>query len=201
MSSSSNPTLSGIVTTNNNERVIPATKRADGSIRKERRVRQGYVPQEDVARYKNPMVEESTPKPKPKPELPKTKAQKKNEKRKLKKKEEREKEGNLESVDNKNQQEIEEDSLDQIQNKITKMSINKGHESPAASIEENTATITIEQLENNTKKIKALEKKIRQIERIKEKQSREPLNADEEEKLNKLEQFLEELRILKQGDE
>src|ERR1043165_9572298 len=98
MSSSNNPTLSGIVTTGDNERVIPATRRADGSIRKERRVRQGYVPQEDIARYKNPWAEEPAPKPKPKPELPKTKAQKKNEKknekRKLKKKEEREKEDN-----------------------------------------------------------------------------------------------------------
>src|SRR6266536_5551991 len=104
----SNSTPSGIVTTDNNERVIPATRRADGTLRKERKVRQGFVPQEDVARYKNPWVEETTPPPPPKPELPKKKAQKKNEKRKLKRKE-REKGESLESIDNENQQVVEED--------------------------------------------------------------------------------------------
>ncbi|SRR6266498_4219382 len=193
--SSNEPTPSGIVTTDNNERVIPATRRADGTLRKERRVRPGFVPQEDVARYKNRWVAETTPPPRPKPELSKTKAQKKNEKRNLKRKEEREKE-------DKNQQVIEnDDSLDQLQNKMSEMSINNNIESPAAYTEEKT-TITIEQLENTTRKIKALEKKIRQIERIKEKQVHgESLKLEEEEKLNKLEQIQEELRRLKQGDE
>jgi len=189
----SNSTPSGIVTTDNNERVIPATRRADGTVRKERKVRQGFVPQEDVARYKNPWVEETTPPPPTKPELPKKKAQKKNEKRKLRRKEEREKED--ESIDNENQQAVEEDSLGQLQSKISEMSINKGHESPAASM-------TIEQLESTTKKIKVLEKKIRQMERIKDKQTRgEPLKLEEVEKLNKLEQIQDELRRLKRGDE
>lgn len=46
-------TKSGIKTTPAGESVIPASKRADGSTRKEIRVRPGYTPPEDVATYKN----------------------------------------------------------------------------------------------------------------------------------------------------
>lgn len=48
---------SGIKTTKDGERVIPASVRADGTIRPERRVKQGYTPIEDVAAYKNEKVE------------------------------------------------------------------------------------------------------------------------------------------------
>ncbi|KAJ1035597.1 hypothetical protein NDA18_000375 [Ustilago nuda] len=54
-SSSSEPTstASGIVErANTQQRVIPESRRADGSIRKERRVRPGFTPAEDVARYR-----------------------------------------------------------------------------------------------------------------------------------------------------
>ncbi|KAK9376609.1 uncharacterized protein V1513DRAFT_439170 [Lipomyces chichibuensis] len=43
--------VAGIVTTPKGERVIPATARNDGSVRKEIRIRPGFVPTEDVARY------------------------------------------------------------------------------------------------------------------------------------------------------
>ncbi|PKY14117.1 hypothetical protein RhiirB3_399881 [Rhizophagus irregularis] len=148
----SNPTPSGIVTIDNNERVIPATRRADGTVRKERRVRP----------------------------------------------EERNNENNLESINNEHERVVEEDSLGQLQSKISEMSVNESNEFPTAP----TASITIEQLENTTKKIKVLEKKIRQMERIKEKQAHgEALKLEEEEKLSKLESIQEELRRLKQGDE
>lgn len=48
---------SGITTTNAGDRIIPASVRADGSIRPERRVKQGYTPVEDVAVYKNERAE------------------------------------------------------------------------------------------------------------------------------------------------
>src|SRR5271169_2182090 len=48
---------SGIQSTNDGERVIPASVRPDGSIRPERRVKQGYTPVEDVATYKNEKIE------------------------------------------------------------------------------------------------------------------------------------------------
>lgn len=50
---SSAPTKSGIVTGKDGERHIPSSVRADGSVRKEIRVRPGYRPPEDVETYKN----------------------------------------------------------------------------------------------------------------------------------------------------
>jgi partner of Y14 and mago len=48
---------SGIQTTKRGERTIPASVRADGSIRPERRVKQGFTPAEDVTTYKNERAE------------------------------------------------------------------------------------------------------------------------------------------------
>ncbi|WFD18233.1 hypothetical protein MCAP1_000432 [Malassezia caprae] len=46
-------TPSGIVAKDGaDDRVIPASVRADGSVRKERKVRPGFTPQEDVARFR-----------------------------------------------------------------------------------------------------------------------------------------------------
>ncbi|KAK9484526.1 hypothetical protein V1527DRAFT_469533 [Lipomyces starkeyi] len=47
----SGASVAGIVTTPRGERLIPATARNDGSVRKEIRIRPGFVPTEDVARY------------------------------------------------------------------------------------------------------------------------------------------------------
>ena len=44
--------VSGIVTTGKADRVIPATRRADGTMRVERKVKPGYTPPEDIAAYK-----------------------------------------------------------------------------------------------------------------------------------------------------
>ncbi|KAK3956337.1 hypothetical protein QBC32DRAFT_148870 [Pseudoneurospora amorphoporcata] len=53
----SQPTNSGIITDQNGERVIPESKRADGSTRKAIKVRPGYRPPEDVEVYKNRTAE------------------------------------------------------------------------------------------------------------------------------------------------
>ncbi|RIB00751.1 hypothetical protein C2G38_2129228 [Gigaspora rosea] len=203
MSSTDKAAPSGIVTTEANERVIPASRRADGTLRKERRVRPGFVPQEDIIRYKNKFVAEREPVSSPKVEPPKTKSQKKNAKRNAKKKEGiKVIEGELETPANEeNDQEIDQEidqesdqEIDQLQNKMTNVKISS--EENRDSLD--TTVITIEQLEATSKKIKALEKKIRQIERIKEKETRGEVLLDEEkEKMNKLPQFIEELNTLK----
>lgn len=46
-------TKSGIATTETGDRHIPSSVRSDGTVRKERRVRPGYRPPEDVEVYKN----------------------------------------------------------------------------------------------------------------------------------------------------
>lgn len=59
MSTTNTPAVSkaGITTTENGETYIPASTRADGSVRKEIRVRPGYKPPEDVEVYKNRTAE------------------------------------------------------------------------------------------------------------------------------------------------
>ncbi|KAL2168109.1 hypothetical protein VTG60DRAFT_373 [Thermothelomyces hinnuleus] len=55
---STRPTASGIVTDEvSGERIIPASKRADGSTRKAIKIRPGYRPPEDVEVYKNQAAE------------------------------------------------------------------------------------------------------------------------------------------------
>lgn len=48
---------SGILTTKSGERIIPASLRADGSVRPQRKIKQGYTPAEDVTAYKNERAE------------------------------------------------------------------------------------------------------------------------------------------------
>ena len=47
----------GITTKENGERFVAASKRADGTVRKEIKIRPGYTPQEDIATYKNRSAE------------------------------------------------------------------------------------------------------------------------------------------------
>ncbi|CAF9907185.1 MAG: hypothetical protein HETSPECPRED_007063 [Heterodermia speciosa] len=54
---STNGTSSGITTSATGDRHIPASVRADGSTRKEIKIRPGYKPPEDVEVYKNPTAE------------------------------------------------------------------------------------------------------------------------------------------------
>ncbi|KAJ3164949.1 hypothetical protein HDU88_004930 [Geranomyces variabilis] len=51
------PGVSGIVEYKPGDRVIPASRRPDGTVRKERKVRPGFVPQEDAARYSNAKID------------------------------------------------------------------------------------------------------------------------------------------------
>ncbi|KAG2235403.1 hypothetical protein BDF21DRAFT_406072 [Thamnidium elegans] len=55
----SEATNAGIITIGE-ERWIPGSLRADGTYRKERKVRPGFVPQEDVKRYSNARLESTT---------------------------------------------------------------------------------------------------------------------------------------------
>jgi partner of Y14 and mago len=57
MSTKRQPQASGIQTTKDGERVIPASVRSDGTIRPERKVKQGYTPAEDVSAYKSDRAE------------------------------------------------------------------------------------------------------------------------------------------------
>ncbi|KAH9050089.1 hypothetical protein EDB84DRAFT_728520 [Lactarius hengduanensis] len=84
------------------DRVIPESRRADGSVRKERKVRPGFTPQEDVARFRSVRQQAVDARALPKGHIPgwsppgaptpekkeaHSKSAKKNEKRKEKRKE------------------------------------------------------------------------------------------------------------------
>ncbi|CAD6504232.1 BgTH12-05965 [Blumeria graminis f. sp. triticale] len=51
------PSKAGIIASNNGERHIPSSTRADGTKRKEIKIRPGYEPPEDVEVYKNRSAE------------------------------------------------------------------------------------------------------------------------------------------------
>ncbi|KAI0301827.1 hypothetical protein B0F90DRAFT_251629 [Multifurca ochricompacta] len=84
------------------DRVIPESRRADGSLRKERRIRPGFTPQEDVARFRSSRQQAVDARTLPKGHIPgwvpptasvpeskdqQSKSAKKNEKRREKRKE------------------------------------------------------------------------------------------------------------------
>ncbi|KAI9510465.1 hypothetical protein F5148DRAFT_1298423 [Russula earlei] len=86
------------------DRVIPESRRADGSMRKERKIRPGFTPQEDVARFRSTRQQAVDLRALPKGHIPgwappgapaqektelQSKSAKKNEKRKEKRKEKR----------------------------------------------------------------------------------------------------------------
>lgn len=56
----SEPTTAGIIK-RGEERIIPGSQRADGSFRKERKVRPGFTPVEDVKRYTIPQRRTANP--------------------------------------------------------------------------------------------------------------------------------------------
>ncbi|KAF2204946.1 hypothetical protein GQ43DRAFT_363478 [Delitschia confertaspora ATCC 74209] len=53
----STPSKAGIVTLATGEKIVPQTRRADGTVRAERRVRPGYAPPEDREVYRNRTAE------------------------------------------------------------------------------------------------------------------------------------------------
>ncbi|CAG8469222.1 12024_t:CDS:1 [Ambispora leptoticha] len=250
--SSSTPSVAGIITNANNERIIPATRRADGSIRPERRVRDGFVPLEDVQRYKNArvaVIEQQTALNKKKLEAarPKTKAQIKNEKRKAKKQEKREK--NLEEEDGSSLADNEEKDEDidrhlseerqdygestikekkdldiqanvflsqglenltvtsvEVSTTLSSVKTQKGTSNPIETAQHSTRqatsedTNTVSQMDSLKKRVKALEKKIRQIEQLVQRQEAgESLNSDQLEKIERLTEFRDELQRIKDG--
>ncbi|KAJ3081586.1 hypothetical protein HK102_002247 [Quaeritorhiza haematococci] len=183
------PSASGIAviatTPMGDERIIPASRRPDGSVRKERKVRPGYVPQEDVATYKNQKAETfkapegyvpgigvvnkpSSPSRQQQlvyeEDLAKSKTAKKNEKRKMKK--------------------ILERMSAPIEPEVTQSSSNATSTSSQTS--KPTSAPTSSSPDDIEKKIKNLRKKLRQIDDIQKKaDSGETLLPEQKEKLEK----------------
>ncbi|OZJ02752.1 hypothetical protein BZG36_03342 [Bifiguratus adelaidae] len=161
-------TASGIVATGG-ERIVPASRRPDGTLRKEIRIRPGYIPQEDVAKYTNDRIEGAkSPRTVPGavPGAPiKVQAEKKS---KNQKRNEKEKAAKTSGVEEKATAPVK----DQVEEEP------KMEADPA-------------------KRKRALEKKIRQIEQLKEKQAQGgTLLPEQTEKISKLDELMKELEAL-----
>ncbi|KAG9071922.1 hypothetical protein KI688_006141 [Linnemannia hyalina] len=182
-------TISGIQE-REDERVIPMTRRPDGTFRKERKVRPGYTPPEDVTKYTNRVLESVRPTPPPPPPppvdtTPKSKAQLKNDKRKAKRKEEAvaaELAGYPTATATNN-------------NDTPKSSTTTSDSTTAAATDSTEAPATGPV--DPEKKLRALNKKLRQVEQLKERQAKgETMLPEQLEKIDKMDDLLAQIAEL-----
>ncbi|KAF9111710.1 hypothetical protein BGX27_004552 [Mortierella sp. AM989] len=162
-------------------RIIPMTRRPDGSFRKERKVRPGYTPPEDVAKYTNRVLDAIRPTSSISSlttppanndnnnNTLKTKSQIKNEKRKAKRKED----GPAESSESTTPKSTDQKKLDDTT-----------EATPTAAAATDSAPVDPE------KKLRALNKKLRQAEQLKERQDKgEELLPEQLEKVSKMDEL------------
>ncbi|KAF9086055.1 hypothetical protein BGX23_009190 [Mortierella sp. AD031] len=186
-------TISGIQG-REDERVIPMTRRPDGTFRKERKIRPGYTPPEDVAKYTNRVLESVRPitptAPAPSAaaanSTPKSKAQLKNDKRKAKRKEEA---TAAELAGYPTAQPTTNDNSSAATTTTTVAADSKA----AAESTESSATGPVDP----EKKLRALNKKLRQVEQLKERQVKgETMLPEQLEKIEKLDDLLAQIAEL-----
>ncbi|ORY81786.1 hypothetical protein BCR35DRAFT_303922 [Leucosporidium creatinivorum] len=169
-------TTAGIVNKTDGDRVVAASRRPDGTYRKELKIRPGYTPEEDIKRYRSTRMAEAEARAAVKGKVPgltpgaspaqaaiagMSKAQKKNAKRKEKRREEGEEE---EEEDGRGKAKEAEDVPD---------SWDDGDDEAAGAEKATTAPPPPPAAEpapvvDDEKRVKALRKKLRQAEQLRE---------------------------------
>ncbi|KAF9920373.1 hypothetical protein FBU30_009824 [Linnemannia zychae] len=186
-------TISGIQE-REDERVIPITRRPDGTFRKERKIRPGYTPPEDVAKYTNRVLESARPivtPPTPATSAnntPKSKTQIKNDKRKAKRKEEA---IAAELAGYPTAPKTTPSIADTTTKTMTTAS------DPKNVTTESTENTAVTEPVDREKKLRALNKRLRQIEQLKERQAKgETMLPEQLEKLEKMDDILAQIAEL-----
>lgn len=174
-----------MASSSNQDTVIPASRRPDGTWRKERRVKAGYTPPDEVEKYESKGKRflnnqaSSVPGLAPVPGAPEqkkamSKNQKKNERRKQKRKEE----GDSNERPTQKQTET---VAKEVAKEISNIDLNKTND-------------TTNDNSDILKKIKNVRKKLKQCDQILEKKNKgETLEKEQIEKLGKRDEFQEEL--------
>ncbi|CBJ49282.1 conserved unknown protein [Ectocarpus siliculosus] len=159
----------GAVAKENGDVVLPATQRPDGTWRKERRIKKGYIPQDEVAKFetrgtqnqkylKNRLPPGMAPESASEPNKPLTAAQKKNQARaaarKAKKAAER-----AACVGDDDDNDDDQDGVETAAKALGGLKVSAGGGGASG---EQTASEPLD----SARKIKALNKKIRQVEEL-----------------------------------
>ncbi|KAL5210081.1 hypothetical protein ABZP36_005704 [Zizania latifolia] len=188
------------------ERIIPPSRRPDGTLRKAIRIRAGYVPQEEVAIYQSrgAQMRRTGPDVPPgyDPSLdakPKTKAAKRNERRKEKRQQasstnDKGKSLHVEEAD-AGKPDKRKDAVDSVTKQMSGIAI---YESPAVATSSTFATDNTKSESSAPdidKKIRALKKKIRLAE-AQLQGDPEKLKPEQLEKMKKIKAWQEELKLL-----
>lgn len=190
-------TNAGIASTNDGRRIIPASTRADGSVRKEQRVRPGYRPPEDVELYRNRYIAGFKEKgksggvPGATPVEVKSEALSKNAKKRAAKKRNKEEGGEEE-------ENLPLEGWTEIPapvNNTTTSTTTTTTATTTTTKENQPSTATAQ--EDKEKQVRNLKKKIRQGMELKEKRARgEPLVPDQLAKLVGLNELISQLKKL-----
>ncbi|KAL3651581.1 hypothetical protein CASFOL_004583 [Castilleja foliolosa] len=189
------------------ERILPPTRRPDGTLRKPIRIRPGYQPQDEVAVYQSKgaiwkkemsAMQEAPPGYDPAVEnKSKSKSAKRNEKRKEKRQQQAALGKGENSEQNDNSSADNTKNVELVSSEMNGLSLS-GKDTLVTSPINSTDGLTTpaDQVQDIDKKIRALKKKIRLTEDQQQKTGGKDLKPEQLDKVGKLEGWRNELKLL-----